>query len=156
MRLSHAPARLVGLALIAAIGCGSSPGKLTGKVTYQGTALKGGTVTLVPNASGKTYSTRINEDGTYSLDQVEAGTYKVCVETSSLKPDGNAAPTDPRIKNVPPPGANVPEGYAMASPGGAKQSQRYVAIPPKYEKPSETPLTVEVKGGTQQHDIPLS
>jgi Carboxypeptidase regulatory-like domain len=161
---------VVALTAVGVVGCGSSNAKLTGKVTYKDTPLKGGTVTLVPVGSGVTFSTLINADGTYSFDQVRSGKYKVCVETESLKPAAAAqGPTyggktsrfndKSKIKNAPPPGAQVPEGYAMADPfnsGPSEASKRYVAIPPEYSAPGTTTLEVEVKGGSQQHDIPLS
>ena len=174
MRFSHAPVRaaclVAGLALAAA-GCGPSSGQLTGKVTYQGNALKGGTVTLIPADSGPTFSTKIEEDGTYKFEQrVPTGKYKVCVETESLRPartsqgpsyagrPGGGADRS-KIKNQPPKGAELPEGYRPADPfggGAAEAAKRYVPIPDKYANPGETPLTVDVKGGAQAHDIPLS
>jgi hypothetical protein len=165
MRSSPVPARLaglfLGLGMVAAAGCGPSFAKVTGKVTYQGNPLKGGTVTFIPVGEGKTFSTLIQEDGTYTMDHVETGKYKVCVETTSVKPDPSnptgSTMVDPRIKNVPPPGAKLPEGYVLANPGGAaERAKRYVPIPPQYGDPQKTTLTVEVKGGSFPHDIPLS
>jgi Carboxypeptidase regulatory-like domain len=159
---------VIALAAVGVVGC-SSNAKLTGKVTYKGTPLKGGTVTLIPVGSGVTFSTMIEPDGTYTFDQMRSGKYKVCVETESLKPapaaegptyGGKSRTMDKsKIKNTPPPGAHMPEGYAMADPfnsGPSEASKRYVAIPPEYSAPGTTTLEVEVKGGSQQHDIPLS
>jgi len=176
MRFSPLAARVAclgfGLSIIALAGCGPSVGALTGKVTYNGTPLKGGSVTLVPDGGGPSFSTQIQEDGTYNFTQVKAGNYKVCVETASVK--GSASQAGPsyggksfggkdkyKFKNEPPPGAKVPEGYRPAEPYGgspAERMKRYVEIPDKYADPGQTPLTVEVKGGpqAQQHDIPLS
>lgn len=165
-------ALLIGLCLVAAVGCGPSKGSLTGKVTYQGNNLKGGSVSLIPVGEGQTYSTMINEDGTYSFDEVLSGKYKVCVETQSLKSGGGAmagpmyggkaasgAKDKSKIKNDLPAGAVPPtEGYKVAEAfggGNAEAAKRYVAIPPEYANTDTTPLTVEVKGGPQTHDIPL-
>jgi hypothetical protein len=166
---------LVGLSLVAVVGCGPSVAKISGKVTYKGDNLKGGTVSLIPVGEGQTYSTRINEDGTYSFDQILSGKYKVCVETMSLKAGGGAAAgpmyggkaasskggiDKSKIKNEPPPGAQMPvEGYRVAEAFGGsadERAKRYVAIPPEFGNTDTTPLTVDVKGGTQTHDIPLS
>jgi hypothetical protein len=159
---------LIGLGLVAATGCGPSTAKLSGKVTYKGTALKGGTVTFIPDGSGETFSTTIQEDGSYAFQQIKTGKYKVCVDTASVKPGG--ATTGPayagkaagavdksKIKNTPPPDANVPEGYRTVDPfsGAAEAAKRYTPIPPEYGKPETTKLTYEVKGGAQQYDIPL-
>ena len=162
------PLVLFGLAVLMTAGCGPSTGRLTGKVTYQGNALKGGNVTLVPEGSGMSFSTPIQEDGTYTFEQVRSGKYKVCVETNSLKPSSRpSGPTYPGVggsrgkaqfKNEPPKGAVLPEGYKMDDPFAreAANAKRYVAIPDKYAQPESTTLTVEVKGGPQQHDIPLT
>ena len=125
-------------------------------------------MTFVPIGEGKTFSTTINEDGTYAVDQIDSGKYKVCVETTSLKagstgpggygPPGMAGKSTANVKNKAPEGANLPEGYKMVDPGAgtAERAKRFVAIPQSYASPTETTLTVEVKGGSQQHDIPLS
>ena len=153
----------VGLALIAAVGCGGSEGTLTGKVTYNGANLKGGTVLLVAEQGEGTFASSIQEDGTYLIHGIRSGKYKVCVETASLNRGGassgggyNVGPKGPagKAKNEAPKGANMPEGYQMSDPGGAKA--RYVKIPDTYGDPASTTLRVEVKGGKQTHDIPLT
>ena len=62
-----------------------------------------------------------------------------------------------KFKNEPPPGAQPPEGYKMAEAfGGTSESaKRYVEIPAEYASTDTTPLTLEVKGGPQEHDIDL-
>lgn len=150
----------VGLALLA--GCGQSPATLTGKVTYKGAALKGGNVILIPDGSGETFSAQIQEDGTYKFEQLKSGKYKVCVETDSLKPQRQYGPKIPKnIKNEPPPGANIPAeaGYKMAPPAGAvaaENARKYVPIPPDYADPEKTSLSLDVKGGSNTHDITLN
>jgi hypothetical protein len=165
---------MIGLSLVAVVGCGPAKGSLSGKVTYQGKDLKGGSVSLIPVAGdGQSYSTKINEDGTYSFDQILSGKYKVCVETTSLKGATSGAAAGPtyggkpasgakeksKIKNKLPEGVQPPtEGYRVAEAfgGGTEAASRYVAIPPEFGDPSSTPLTVEVKGGSQTHDITLT
>jgi hypothetical protein len=152
----------VGLALFAAVGCGGSEGTLSGKVTYNGANLKGGTVLLVAEQGNDTFTGSIQEDGTYIIPHVRSGKYKVCVETASLKgPSGpaggyNMGPKGPagKPKNEAPKGANVPEGYRMSDPAANKA--RFVEIPGTYGDPAQTSLRVEVKGGQQTHDIPLT
>jgi len=170
VRLHRIAALVVGLAVTAIVGCGPSFGSLAGKVTYSGQPLKGGTVTLIPDgSSGTTFSATIGEDGTYKFDSVQSGKYKVCVETESLKPgaqqrgpvyNGKALSQGKgKVKNEPPPGAKLPEGYKMGTPSsGEEASKHYVQIPAAYGSPDSTTLSVEVKGGlgTQTYDIPLS
>jgi hypothetical protein len=172
MRWSVLTARLmcllIVLGLVAATGCGPSAAKLSGTVTYKGTALKGGSVTFVPEGSGETFSAKIQEDGTYAIEHIRTGKYKVCVETNSMKPGGasaaaayggkaTAAQDRSKIKNVVPPDAKLPEGYHPVNPfsNPADTAQRYVPIPPEYGQPDKTKLSYEVKGGAQQYDIPL-
>jgi len=172
MRCSVVTARLscvlICLGLVAATGCGPSAAKLSGKVTYKGTTLNGGTVTFIPEGRGETFSAKIQDDGTYAFEHIRTGKYKVCVDTAAVKPSGASsgpayggkgagAVDKSKIKNTPPPGAIVPEGYRPVDPfsGAAEAAKRYTPIPPEYGKPETTKLTYEVKGGAQQFDIPL-
>jgi len=72
--------------VISVAGCGAGVGDVSGTVTYKGAPLKGGTITLVNTSTGPSFSTGINEDGSYTLSKVVAGSYKVCVDTETLKP----------------------------------------------------------------------
>ena len=155
----------VGLCLLAATGCSSS-GAVAGKITYKGAVLKGGSISLIPEGGGQTVSAPIKEDGTYTFLNVRTGKYKVCVETSSLKPPAASGgygkkvnPPNPKMSSGPPPGTpGLPEGYAPSNPAEAARQtsgRRYVPIPPEYESPETTPLKLEVTGGGQPHDISL-
>lgn len=177
MRCSVLAARLgclvFGLSITAIVGCGPSTAKLSGTVTYHGTALKGGSVTFIPIGSGQTFTTSIEPDGTYAFEQIRTGNYKVCVDTASLKSGGSSsgaqghyggktgaaasAGQKSKIKNTPPPDAKVPEGYRTVDPfsGAEEAAKRYVPIPPEYGKPDTTKLTFEIKGGIQQYNISL-
>lgn len=161
-------ASVVGLAgaLVLATGCGKPTGSVTGKVTYKGTPLKGGGVTFVSSEGQSSKSATINEDGTYSVQDIVAGNYKITVDTSFMKtetggygsgfmPGGSGGAIQ---DNGPPPGVTVPEGYTPSSPKAmqsAKKGKNYVAIPPQYANPESTDLTYTVVGGAQAHDIEL-
>jgi hypothetical protein len=159
---SRCLALAVGLGLLAAAGCGPSAATLTGKVTYKGAALKGGNVTLIPDGSGETFSAPIQEDGRYKFEQLKSGKYKIVVETDSLKPPPQRGPKlSKNIENKPPAGANIPEGagYKMAPPAGqvaAENARKYVPIPANYADPAQSGLSLEVKGGSNTHDITLN
>jgi len=173
-------------ACLALTGC-SGQATVHGTVAYAGEPLKGGYVTFVPEATGPTYTTSINPDGTYSVANVKTGKYKVCVDTEGLK-GGEITPTtgytgsskggkgpaaapgskgpsggadlqklaeSGKLKNAPPPGAQVPEGYKDGFATQKENASKYVAIPLKYAKPESTELTVEVKAGEQEHNITL-
>jgi hypothetical protein len=137
------------LALAGMSGCGSHTGNVSGKVYYNGQLLKGGSVTFVSTTPGKpSGTTQINEDGTYTMPPVGAGLVKICVDTSALKP----LPKDRAPKYSPPPGQTAPGGL-----GGPREdtSKRYTRIPEQYADPDKSGLTLEVKGGAQEHDIQL-
>ncbi|HSQ56619.1 MAG TPA: hypothetical protein VLM40_12825 [Gemmata sp.] len=149
-------------------GCGKSSGSVSGKVSYQGKALKGGSVSFVSEDGGRSFAGPIKEDGTYTIPDLLSGEYKVCVETSSLNMRGGqkgpkyagssggkaAIPTD----KGPPPGAPIPEGYTPSNPAAAKADavqKRFIPIPDKYAKPDTTDITYSFKGGNETYNIDL-
>jgi hypothetical protein len=151
---------VVGLvAAIGVAGCGKGVGTVSGKVSYQGKALKGGSVTFVSAEGGPSPGAQIKEDGTYTVPDVPGGKYKICVTTSFLKPEQKfgLGPTGPKIDpKAPPPAADLPP--TASSPRAAVEAhnlKRYVAIPDKYSKPEETDLEYTVTAGDQTHDIDL-
>lgn len=173
---------LVSMLAFVAVGCGSGVGDVTGTVSYKGTRLKGGIVSFVNTSEGPSFTGSINEDGTYTVPKVRSGTYKVCVDTESLKwggsgassqkgppggPAGVAGPGGPvdiskevksgKIKtNTPPEGqGGAPQGYKDAFATMAANAAKYVQIPSKYAKPETTDLTFESKGGLQTYNIEL-
>jgi truncated hemoglobin YjbI len=101
-------------------------GTVSGKVTYKGQPVPGGTITFHPK-EGKAVSAQLQEDGTYSADKVPAGDCTVTVETESVRP------TDK-------PKAGAP---------------KYVPIPAKYAGTKTSGLTYNVQKGTQALDISL-
>ena len=151
-------------------GCGKSMGSVTGKVTFKDKSLKGGTVGFI-GTDGQTSATgTIDENGSFEIAQVQAGTYQVIVDTQSLKPkqSGNipsgpkgASDNAPDPKTMgPPPGAVLPDGYKTMSPLDAEAAQkanlkRFIAIPADYSDPAKSGLTITVTGGPQVYNIEL-
>lgn len=172
--------RCAGVALLAglclAAGCSRPVGTVTGKVTYKDKTLKGGTVTFISTEGRESVSTAIAEDGTYSVPRIAAGEYKVCVDTSNLKPategtgpmvspgmpGGKGAPPaakgPPPKGGGPPPDAAVPEGYTASNPAvaaAAVTAKKYVPIPESYKDPAKTDLSFKADGGAQTNNIEL-
>ena len=135
---------------LALVGCGASTAKVSGKVTYGDKIVKGGDVTFVVEGKG-TASARINEDGTYTVEGVPAGTAKVCVDTKALNP----ANVTGVVKFNPPKDAKLPEGLAGAGADKAELQRRFVAIPERYADLNKTPLTTTITGGTQEYNIKI-
>jgi len=156
------------------VGCSRPVGSVSGSVSYNGKPLKGGSVTFVSQDGNTSRSADISETGTFSLDKLAAGDYKVCVDTSFLAPQSQSGlpafgsgkmmppPTQPPVpkgaKTAPPKDANVPEGYAPSDPAAmasAQNAKKYVKIPDKYKDPATTDLRFEAKGGAETFPIEL-
>ena len=166
----------IGLALFA-VGCGPSKGSLSGKVTYKGTSLKGGNVSFTSTGGGPSIAASIQEDGTYTVPSMVAGTYNVTVDNKFLKgasgssskmsmPPGGGPPgmakgkgNIPKEGNAPPegklnlPGNPADYGYKSATMGDA--AKLYVEIPDKYASPDQSDLTYTFTSGNQVWDIDL-
>jgi Carboxypeptidase regulatory-like domain len=142
-------------------GCGGGgvASTVSGKVLYKGAPVKGGNVTFVSTEGKISKSTSINEDGTYQLTDVPVGTFKICVETESFRPQvARTMSKGPGTGGMPPaysapPGGSEQTGYKPPVP--VDTSARYVQIPPQYAKTETTDLTYTVKSGQQTHDIEL-
>jgi hypothetical protein len=147
-------ARLLLGGLVFLAGCAGTGG-LSGTVTYKGNGKKlmSGTVMVLCSDNVPRYG-MIGEDGTYSVAGVPPGPAKVTVTS----PDpGEAAAEAPAARG----------GGGRARPGGAASratppsglsgaaAKGWFAIPDRYGDPARTPLTVQVKGGKNPHDIQL-
>jgi hypothetical protein len=128
------------------VGCGAQTGNLSGKVTYKGNPVKGGTVIFMTADTTKVVRANIEDNGNYSAKGLPVGEMIILVESAWTPPKipGGA-------KTAPPAGQKPPEGHPEAK-AGAKGS---TLIPARYSDPKQTDLKVTVKGGDQQHDVPL-
>jgi hypothetical protein len=132
------PAVAVALAaaLALAAGCGSGKNSVAGKVTLNGTPVKGGVVTFIAGNTVKVAN--INDDGEYLLDDPPEGSARVTVQSLSTQvPMPMGVPRGVRDSRLPPPAA-------------ASQP-----LPRKYASP-DNGLAVEVTRGRQKFDIALT
>jgi hypothetical protein len=117
--------------LVALLGCGDgNRAAVTGKVTANGEAVTGGTLSFAPVGGGaKAAMTAVKPDGTYDLsgDGVPVGKDIV---TYMPPPPAYAEGMEPKPGDLPTPSAW--EGYKVATP------------------------EIEVKGGSQTLDIELT
>jgi hypothetical protein len=88
--------------LVIACGCRNEPAvvQITGKVTFEGTALKGGSVSYFPE-EGQFVAGNIDSEGSYTLS-VPPGHYRVAITETIPLPanwkDGDPLPTEkPRV-----------------------------------------------------------
>jgi hypothetical protein len=129
---------------LALVGCGGRSGDLpataevTGKITYKGKSLIGGTVAFQPQGQpGNPALGEIQSDGTYSLTTYEKddgavlGKHSVTVTVNPGQPGG----AEPGL-----PGTEA----SLKSP-----------IPMKYSEPSISGLSFEVKEGSNKADFDL-
>jgi hypothetical protein len=144
--------------LLVAAGC-SRTGTVSGKVTYKGQPLTAGIVQFFPEGKGGDYSSPIKEDGSYSISKLPPGPAKIAVVSNTTNPAANM----PMMGGRGPAEKGMKEAAEMmkkskgddaagASPFEVKQG---VAIPPKYNSPEESGLSLNVTGGSQPHDIKL-
>jgi hypothetical protein len=134
-------------AVLMAAGCGgTSTATVSGKVSYNGSPLKAGNVTFFPKEQPPV-STRIGEDGSYSLLKVPIGEVTICVETKSVNPS--------RLSKIPK--MNVPKDKVSPNPGTdlEKLAKLFTPIPDKYADPATSGRTYTVTSGAQTHDIDL-
>jgi hypothetical protein len=127
------------LALLA-LGCGSSFGDVSGKVTYNAHPLASGSVMFLAS-DGRPYDATIDAAGNYAVRKVPVGLAKIAV--------------------------SCPTPIAMMEPGEAKKAQSRVGpldeskskiastIPIRYGDFAKSKLVVTIESGRTTHDIEL-
>lgn len=162
-------AGLTALAVAAFAGCQGSgdskfPAKASGKVTYNGSPVTGGTITF-HTADGTPIQAPIDADGSYLIASLPEGPVTVTVETESLnsKAPQYAGQGNQMGGMYGGPGAGkasgAPKGGAMSSPapeGYSGPERAYVKIPAKYADKSTSGITTTLKKGEQKFDVVLT
>lgn len=106
-------------------------GKVSGRITYQGSPLKSGTVIFLHATTGRAATSPISGDGRYEL-LAEAGVNQIAIDSRGPEID------DPNPK--------APKGSKL--PG-------QLLIPYRYSNPPTSELTLDVKAGENSNDIVL-
>jgi hypothetical protein len=130
----------------ALIGCGDSgpdKGEVTGKVTYNGSALEGAIVTFHP-AEGALATGTTDASGQYTLEAV-VGDHKVAVKKSTGSDLGGDTATE---------GPGDMEKMYLQAKDQAEEAKS--AIPEKYGDPEQSGLTTTVSSGSNTYDITLT
>lgn len=139
------------LLLVLPVGCSSSKGTISGKITYQGKPLAAGTITLVPEKGGGGFSGPIR-NGEYKVEGVPPGPVKIAVSTSSTPKSaiGKMQPPPEVMKSA------IRDRPAEQADDSAKPSaSAAVPIPRKFQDPETSGLTYTVQSGNQVHDIDI-
>jgi hypothetical protein len=142
------------LLFLAALGCGSGQGTVSGRVLYQKQPVPGGLVTFVPvDPKQQAISAVIDEDGRYELT-VAAGEVRIAVDNETLRPQPVGAKVElpPGLKLPPIKKGQLPPPEKATQP---KPSGKYRAIPEKYYRIDTSDLRYTVIGGSQTYDIVL-
>jgi hypothetical protein len=128
------------LAVLPLAGC-SAKGQVSGQVTYKGTPLASGRITLLQEDGGKQqFFTAPVKDGAYTIRGLTSGPVKVRIETSR--------PVQVNLEKAKAKGIQLAPQSA-ASLGNAMQ------IPPRYGQFKTSGLDFEVSGGSQRQDFDL-
>jgi hypothetical protein len=137
--------------LFCIMGCGGSVATVSGKVSYQGKPLSGGTVTLIPE-QGVPLTGAIKPDGSYSIAKVPFGRVKVAVETKSAQskqPSGVIQLPAPIRQKT----AQLPK--ELENPNNTQETSRYIPIPDRYSDPDKSGLSFVVEKSKQVFDLEL-
>jgi hypothetical protein len=138
------------LLALAAVGCGRPVGNVSGKILYKGSPVAMGSVVLV-DTDGIPHSGRIEDDGTFVIAEVPAGTVKVAVQS----PD----PGRPlRETDLPPsqtPLMQKMKGMKIDLGGAKGDRKKWRRLPKQYEDPNTSGLTLSVRKGENSQDIEL-
>ena len=156
-------AALAFLGLLAGCGPSNNGSTVSGKVTYKGEPLNGGTIKLysdaAPTAGGADHSFHIaiKPDGTFTASNVPTGTMTVTVETQAPQTKGgpNIDPATGMPVSMKPP-ANFDPNQIKSSPAATAGAPKLTAIPQKYADPKTSGLTWEIKPGQQKKDFDLT
>src|SRR5262249_16652714 len=136
------------LLALAAAGCAPGTAELSGKVTYRGQALPGGTVTVYCQ-DGQIVSGHLGADGSYRIAHLPPGPAKLPAASPPPAPGGLG------LRHEFPPAKGGPNlsgpDETQAAPGGGK----YVPIPERYRDPEQSGLALTLSPGDQAHNINL-
>jgi hypothetical protein len=146
MKTFSVPARVVAGTLVlvlalAVCGCSGGTGTVSGKVTYQGKAVPGGTVTCMTK-NNHPFMGKIESDGSYTVNGVPTGPVTVAVEAGV----GADEPPLPLPGKDPPPKAPVTP---------APKVPTIMQIPRQYANPDSSGLGLTVARGGNPFNIDL-
>jgi hypothetical protein len=176
---SVCPSLLFLFLLSLVLGCGSgktAPAEVSGKVTYNGGPVTGGTVVF--HTDKGVYPANITAEGNYTAVDLPDGEAVVTIDTELLNPNRKKITYDATTAKAS--GGNVAAQYAAAKGGGAPPAMpappkgagkyesspagegspqgevgKYVKIPAHYNDKAKSTLKVTLKAGSQHLDFEL-
>jgi len=155
------------------LGCSSkksAPAVVSGKVTYKGEPVTGGTLVFFTEQG--VYPVAVSAEGTFTHSDLPEGACTVTIDTEELNPNrkvqaydqkSNATSGGPggaKYKSKPAPSASGAKGKQETSPAGEGSPQgergQYKKIPPQYADKDKSPLKVTLKAGSQELNFDLT
>ena len=138
-------------------GCGSAvnpnaPATVSGKVTYNGSPVPGGTLSF--HGKDVVYPTPIGPDGSYLGRDFPIGELTVTVDTEALNPERKTAKPYPGKAMAGP--DKMAEQFRPPPEGVTATPGTYVKIPAKFKDKTKSGLTVTLKSGSQTHNFELT
>lgn len=125
---------LIAASLLFAAGCGAKASSVTGKLSFNGQPVTGGSITLVPqNGGSKPAAANVQPDGTFVMNP---GT------------DAGGAMSGPHRVMYSAPVGELPPGVEL-QPGQSPPASPFQGLKPKNE-------VVEIKAGTNALEIELT
>jgi hypothetical protein len=141
----RAALRLLALAAVLAAGCNSTA-DITGKVTYKGAPLSGGSLTLVAS-DGNVFSAQLLSDGTFTITGVPTGDAKIAVVGGSPGAGVKQPPAGRGGPRAAAAGRGGPKENSEAAPPEPAGPPPGPVLPSQYGDPNSSGLTVKVKAG---------
>ena len=126
---------------ILVVGCGSSFGEVTGKVTYNSRPLASGNVMFLAS-DGRPYDAEIDASGNYVLHKAPVGLARIAV--SCLTPVARDGPRPAK------------QGESRVGALDESKPKNASAIPLRYGDFAESNLFVTIGAGRTTHDIELA
>jgi hypothetical protein len=137
--------------LLLVAGCGGSTATVSGKVTYNGKPIPAGsTITFLnTDASGAATTVRdgrIDEGGTYSVSKVGVGPAKITIRGYLPKFRLSSKEEEQRKRH----------GIPVPMPKAGEDPKDFPRLPARYEFLDKTPLTFEVKSGSNEFNVEMT
>jgi hypothetical protein len=132
--------------LFAVVGCAEKKGDVSGNVSFNGSPLPAGKITFICEGGDKPVLSASIREGKYEIKGVPVGLVKITVAT--YKPS-QSVERPPGIGKTQRPGTE--DSSTPPAP-----PEKYVEIPQRYGLADGSNLTLDVKPGNQEYDIPLS
>jgi len=148
--MNAVPCLLIAIGISSLLGCGRS-GKVTGTVTYQGSPVVSGTVTLL-DSNGVVHQVVIGPDGTYQIEGVPSGTAKIGVTS----PDPVAESKKVAAWQGSRSGKGKQGSQTPAKHAATATSTGWFPLPERFADPEQSGIALDIRGGRNTMPIALT